>query len=93
MAAQNQDNILYESGSMRVRGNEAVRAGMYVRLHRGTFVATYYVVAVAHDYLPFQGVFSTLTVERGTGFIERVKRGGGSDSPYLAEMMQTPALT
>jgi hypothetical protein len=90
MAAQNQDNILYESGSMRVRGNEGVRAGMYVRLHRGTFVATYYVVSVAHDYMPFQGVFSTLTLERGTGFIERVKRGGGADSPYLAEMMPTP---
>jgi hypothetical protein len=90
MAAQNQDNILYESGSMRVRGNETIRAGMYVRLHRGTFVATYYVVSVAHDYMPFQGVFSTLTVERGTGFIERVKRGGGADSPYLAEMLPTP---
>lgn len=89
LVAMNRDNVLYESGSMRIRGNEAIRAGMYVRLHRGTFTATYYVVKIDHDYLPFQGVFSTLTVERGTGFIERVKRGGGADSPYLAEMLPT----
>jgi len=92
MAKQNQDNILYESGAMRVRGNENIRAGMYVRLHRGAMVAVYYVVKVDHDYMPFQGVFSTITFERGTGFIERVTRGGGSDSPYLAEMIKTPAL-
>lgn len=93
MAKMNQDNILYESGSMRVRGNEEVRAGMYVRLHRGNFVATYYVTKVDHDYMPYQGVFSTLTLERGTGFIERVTRGGGADSPYLAEQMPTPVVT
>lgn len=93
LAKMNQDNVLYESGSMRVRGNEAIRAGMYVRLHRGTFVATYYVVKVDHDYMPFQGVFSSLTLERGTGFIERVTRGGGADSPYLAEQMPTPPLS
>lgn len=92
MASMNQDNILYESGSMRVRGNETIRAGMYARLHRGHFVATYYVVKIDHDYMPFNGVFSTLTLERGTGFIQRVTRGGGSDSPYLAEMMPTPVL-
>jgi hypothetical protein len=88
----NRDNVLYETGSMRVRGNEAIKAGMHVRLHRGTMVATYYVVKVDHDYLPFQGVFSTITFERGTGFIERVQRSGGADSPYLAEIMQTPVV-
>ncbi|PMQ04238.1 hypothetical protein DyAD56_16240 [Dyella sp. AD56] len=93
MLQMNQDNVLYEQGSMRVRGNENIRAGMYVRLHRGTFVATYYVVKVENDFMPFQGVFSTLTLERGTGFIERVTRGGGVDSPYLAEQMTTPALS
>lgn len=92
MVAMNQDNVLYESGSMRIRGNEAIKAGMYVRLHRGTFESIYYAVRVDHDYLPFQGFFSTVTFERGTGFIERVTRGGGSDSPYLAEMMPTPSM-
>lgn len=90
MVQQNKDNVLLESGMIRVRGNEAIKAGVYVRLRRGQFKATYYVVEVAHDYIPFQGFFSTLTVERGTGFIERSKRGGGADSAYLAEMMDTP---
>jgi len=36
----------------------------------------------------FQGTSSTIA--RGTGFIKRVRRSGGSDSPYLAEMMETP---
>lgn len=90
MVQQNKDNILFESGTIRVRGNENIKRGVYVRLRRGQFKAIYYVVQVDHDYIPFQGFFSTLTVERGTGFIERVKRGGGADSPYLAEMMDTP---
>lgn len=87
---QNKDNVLLERGTMRVRGNEGIKAGMYVRLRRGQFRATYYVTQVDHEYLPFVGFFSTLTVERGTGFVERSKRGGGPDSPYLAEMMSTP---
>lgn len=90
MVQQNKDNVLFESGTIRVRGNENIKAGTYVTLRRGQFKAIYYVVQVDHDYLPYQGFFSTLTVERGTGFIERVKRSGGSDSPYLAEMMNTP---
>lgn len=91
MVEQNKDNVLLESGVMRVRGNEAIKAGTYVRLHRGPFQAVYYVIQVDHDYIPFQGFFSTLTVERGTGFIERVrKNGSGGNSPYLAEMTDTP---
>lgn len=92
MVELNKDNILFERGSMRVRGNENIKAGMYVRLRRGSFIASYYVAQVDHDYIPFQGYFSTLTVERGTGFIERVKRGGGADSPYLSEMTETPSI-
>lgn len=86
MVEQNKDNVLLEHGSMRIRGNEQIRAGMFVRLVRGGFSAEYYVVQVDHEYVPFTGFFSTLIVERGMGFVERVKRGGGPDSPYLAEL-------
>ena len=86
MVDQNKDNILLESGVMRVRGNETIRAGTFVRLRRGSFAAEYYVVQVDHDYIPFQGFFSTLTVERGMGYVARAQREGGSDSPYYAEM-------
>jgi hypothetical protein len=94
MVNQNKDNVLFERGAIRVRGNENIKAGMYVRLRRGQFRSSYYVVQVDHEFIPFQGFFSTLIVERGTGFIERAKRNGsGGDSPYLAEMAPTPSLS
>lgn len=89
MVEQNKDNVVLEHGSMRIRGNEEVRAGTFVRLRRGNFTAEYYVCSVSHDYIPFQGFFSTLAVERGMGFVERSKREGGAASPYLAELQKT----
>src|SRR3546814_3609908 len=71
MVEQNKDNVLLERGTFRIRGNENIRAGMFVRLRRGGFSAEYYVVTVEHEYVPFSGFFSTLTVERGMGFVER----------------------
>lgn len=86
LVEQNKDNVVFERGSMRIKGNEKIRAGMYVRLKRGQFWAEYYVTHVSHDWIPFQGFFTTLAVDRGTGFIERAKRDGGSASPYYAEL-------
>src|SRR3546814_14030095 len=93
MVEQNKDNVLLERGTFRIRGNENIRAGMFVRLRRGGFSAEYYVVTVEHEYVPFSGFFSTLTVERGMGFVERAKRGGGADSPYLADMPETQRVS
>jgi len=89
VVAQNKDNVLLERGTMRVRGNERIKAGSYVRLRRGGFVADYYVTQVDHNYIPFVGFFSTLTVERGMGFVQRLQRDGGADSPYLSELSGT----
>lgn len=86
LVAMNKDNVLFESGSVRLRGNENLRAGVYMKIKRGTFEAMYYVVSVTHEFLPYQGFFTTAVLERGTGFIERVKRNGGAESPYLAEL-------
>ena len=72
LADLNKDNILFESGTIRIRGNESIRAGMYVTISRGNGVkSSYYVVAVSHEFVPFEGFYSTLNVERGTGFVER----------------------
>lgn len=79
----NRDNVLMERGSLRLRGNEDLRAGRYLRVTRGSFVATYYITQVEHEFIPFGGFFSSVTVDRGTGFVERIRRGG---SPYLAEL-------
>lgn len=80
----NKDNVVLESGSIRIRGNEAIKAGSYVRLRRGGIVSMYYVAAVDHEFLPYQAFITTLQVERGTGFAERI-RAGAPVSPYLSE--------
>lgn len=82
---QNKDNIIFESGAFRLRGNEKLRAGVTLRLKFGALTADYYVVSVQHNFEPMRSYTTDVTVERGTGFIERVQRGGGTDSPYLAE--------
>lgn len=89
MVEQNKDNVVFERGTIRMRGNEEIKAGNYIRVKRGSFQAEYYVVQHDIEYIPFQGFFSTLLLERGTGFIERAKREGGLDSPYFAELLDT----
>ncbi|WP_433704426.1 hypothetical protein [Paraburkholderia sacchari] len=85
LVRQNKDNVLLESGTARIRANENIKPGSYVRIVRGTFSAVYYVPEVELNFIPYQGLFQTLKLERGTGFIERVKAGAGVQSPYLAE--------
>lgn len=82
----NKDNVVLESGVMRLKGNEGVKAGTYLRLNHGNMQSDYYVVSVQHDYIPFGGFFTTAQVERGTGFVDRVQKGNGPASPYWAEL-------
>jgi hypothetical protein len=86
VVAQSKDNVLLESGTARVRGNELIKPGCYVRIHQGAFSSTFYVVGVDLDFAPYQGLFMTLTLERGTGFVKRVEAGTGVQAPYSAEM-------
>ncbi|UTL90702.1 hypothetical protein [Pseudomonas fluorescens] len=88
LVAQNKDNSVLEQGTIQVRGNEKIRVGNYVQVMRGDTSSLYYVVAVAHQMLPFRGFFTTLTVARGLGFADRVTKGGGVASPYLAELAE-----
>lgn len=82
VADSNKDNVVLERGVMRMRGREDIRAGTYIRLRRGTMMASYYVVQVDHEFVPFQGFVTTAQVERGTGFMTRVADTG---SPYFKE--------
>lgn len=78
----NQDNLLFEEGSLGLRGDERLRPGRYLAIQRGDMTAEYYLTQVTHQYMPF-GVFrSSVQVERGTGFIQRINT---QDSPYLKE--------
>ena len=83
LVESNRDNVLMERGTIRMRGREDLRPGCYLRVTRGDFVATYYVVQVEHEFVPFVGYFCTVNVDRGTGFVKRITRGG---SPYLSEL-------
>ncbi len=86
LVEQNKDNVVFESGSLRLKGRPDIRAGMYVDVVRGSMEYGFYVVQVDHEFIPFQGYFTTLTVERGTGFIKRAQREAGQQSPYYAEL-------
>jgi hypothetical protein len=81
----NKDNVVFETGSMRLRGHEDIRPGAYLKLDRGGFKASYYAVSVTDDYAYGGGWTCQVGFERGTGYLERVQRG--FDSPaYLAEL-------
>lgn len=86
LVEMNRDNVLLERGSMTIKGNENIRAGNYIKLRRGTFTALYYVVGVEHQFSPFNNFVTVLQVDRGLGFVERMRKNGGPDSPYYAEM-------
>jgi hypothetical protein len=91
LVSQNHDNVVFESGSIRLAGNEGVKAGTYLLVKHGNMTSTYYVPSVAHSFTPFGTYVTTATVERGTGFIDRAGKGGGQDSPYLAELADAQA--
>lgn len=88
LIAQNKDNVVFEDGSLQIKGNEAVRAGTYLRLKHGNMQSLYYAVAVQHDYKPFSHYLTSVQVERGTGFIDRVQQESGVASPYWGEIVQ-----
>ena len=77
LAKMNRDNVLFEQGTLRLRGNEAIKAGVYLRILRGPTDAVEsecYATSVTHDFLPFGSFTTTVTFERGTGFIARAQK-------------------
>lgn len=82
----NRDNVVFESGGMVIKGNERVRPGMYLKVKRGNMEQKVYANQVDHNYMPFRSFTTTVSFDRGTGFIERAKRSSGQESPYLNEM-------
>ncbi|MGE0674192.1 MAG: hypothetical protein AB7O64_14165 [Methylibium sp.] len=76
LALSNRDNVVLEAGQLRLRGNEAIRAGQYIELQRGAMRSTQYAVTVQHEFLPAVGFFTTVDFERGTGFVAGQSRVG-----------------
>lgn len=76
------DAVVFERGQMRLKGNEKIRPGGYLRVERGGMVSRCYAVQVEYEFAPFHGCFTTVRFERGTGFVARAQM----DSPYRAEL-------
>lgn len=92
MLEMNRDNVVLErgvatikGGPMRSGGVEMMKAGDYARFQFGSLQFEAYVVQIEHNFMPFQSYTTSLTFERGTGFVERTKLEGGIESPWLAE--------
>jgi hypothetical protein len=84
LADTNKDNVIFESGSIRLRGNERIKAGMLLVIKRGSNMqSSYYVTMVEHDFVPFEGFYTNVTVERGTNFITRSQN---DESVYRLEI-------
>lgn len=86
LSQENVDNVVFESGVTLMAGNEKIRPGGYIEIDRGGMKSEMYAVQVDHLFIPFRSFQTTVNFERGTGFIERVRRAGGRESPYLSEL-------
>jgi hypothetical protein len=89
----NRDNVVLETGSLELRGNERVKAGIYLRTRRGSSAtgnrdgleSTCYAHTVRHTYQVGSAYLTSVEFDRGTGFVERIQRGSGADGPYRLE--------
>lgn len=82
LKAMNRDNVVFEEGSLSMRGNEAIRPGVYIRLARGGLNSRFYVVGVTQQFHPFQSFKTTLQLSRGEGYIDRIN---AHSSAYVGE--------
>ncbi|EAM1616326.1 hypothetical protein EU642_22070 [Salmonella enterica] len=88
----NQDNVVFEKGSMDIKGGpardngEALKAGDYIQVLDGMMSWSAYVVSITDNFQPYRSYTSSLNFERGTGFAERVSEAAGN-SPWLKEQV------
>ena len=76
-----QDAVVFESGTMRLKGNEKIKAGGYLNVQRKGVKSKCYVEHVYHEFLPYHGMFTMVKFRQGTGFIERSQY----EKPYRIE--------
>lgn len=93
MMQMNRDNVVLERGSARIKGGpmradgkESMKAGDYAVFKQGTFSYPAYVVEIVDEFMPFNSYTTTLSYERGEGFVTRAQANGGRQSPWLSEM-------
>lgn len=84
------NSALFESGVMRIKGNENLRAGTFVNVIRQGITWRCYADSVTHEFIPFRSYQTTVRFSRGTGWIQRNR--AGVDNPYWREMTADGAL-
>lgn len=89
LVEMNKDNVVFESGSARVKGGqmrpdgkEAMKAGDYARFIMGNMVWDAYCVQIEHEFVVYNSYTSTVIFERGEGFATRIEK---QSSPWLTE--------
>lgn len=80
LIAHNRDNVVLESGSLRVMGRHEYRVGERLSIDRVTSVWSAYVVGVSHELSTRGGFVTTLQVERCNGWLDRAANNG---TPWL----------
>ncbi len=91
MKEMNKDNVVYESGSMLIKGgplNELglpMQAGEYAKINMGNMQWLAYVTQIDDEFNMFRSYTTTLIFERGEGFVARATMESGAESPWLAE--------
>jgi hypothetical protein len=89
LIALNKDNVIFESGDMRLMGNEKIRAGVYVQINYGPQLQSlHYAHTVTHIFEPFGSYLCEVEYDRGTNFIDRWTADKAGASPYYVEMVQ-----
>jgi len=89
LIAMNQDNVVFESGDMRLMGHEKIRAGVYVQVNYGNQIQSlHYAHTVTHTFEPFGNYLVELEFDRGTNFIDRISAAQSNGSPYFSEMLR-----
>lgn len=91
MVEMNKDNVVYERGQALVKGGllresgEPMQAGDYARFKIGKLEWIAYVTQIDDEFNVFRSYTTSLTFERGEGFVARSKKEGGIESPWLNE--------
>jgi hypothetical protein len=80
LIAQNQDNVVFEAGTLTLRGREDINAGEYVNLRLGTngsrragLEQPAYAYSATHEFAPYKSFATTIQFDRGSGFIARAQ--------------------
>lgn len=71
LAKFNRDNAVWESGTLAIVGDEAIKPGRYLYLTRGGMKQWMYLTHVTHTFHPYHSFTTTTQFTRGSGWLVR----------------------